>query len=218
LPTSNPPTLQPSNLPTPHPSVSLKLRGVEITQGIQVFNEPELSPCQPDPNHPAHIFCNNSIPLVAGRHTLVRVYPACGDTCPGGDLVVRLRLLKDGVEQANQTRVLPAAALPQLNSLALPALRQSLANSVNFEFFPPPAWMTGPVTFLVEALPQDQPGQPPVSLTLIEDFAIRKTLRVAYLPITYQGSRPPSYRGLTTGYSACIPSPASNITACLCPI
>lgn len=204
VPTRQPPP-QPANLPTFQPStppplqpppVSLKLRGVEITQGIQVFNEPELSPCQPDPNHPAHIFCNNSIPLVAGRHTLVRVYPACGDTCPGGDLVVRLRLLKDGVEQANLTRVLPAAALPQLNSLALPALRQNLANSVNFEFFPPPAWMTGPVTFLVEALPQDQPGQPPVSLTLIEDFAIRKTLRVAYLPIAYQGVTPPELPGI----------------------
>ncbi|MCK6624942.1 MAG: hypothetical protein L6R45_07170 [Anaerolineae bacterium] len=193
----NLPTLQPSTPPTlPPPPISLKLRGVEITQGIQVFNEPELSPCQPDPYHPAHIFCNNSIPLVAGRHTLVRVYPSCGDTCPGGDVIVRLRLLKDGQEQANLTRLLPAATLQRLNSLTLPNLRQSLDNSINFEFFPPPAWMTGQITFVLETLPQDQPDQASVTLTLTKDFATRKSLRIAYLPIAYQGVTPPDMPGI----------------------
>ena len=115
--------------PTPPPAPALKLRGLEITQGIQVFNEPELPRCQPDPQHPTHIFCNNSMPLVAGRHTLVRVYPTCADTCPTADITVRLRLLKDGQEQANLTRTLPAATLQRLNNLALPELRLSLDNS-----------------------------------------------------------------------------------------
>lgn len=182
--------------PTPALPVALKLRGMEITQGIQVFNEPESSPCQPDPHHPNYIFCNNSIPLIAGRHTLVRVYPTCADTCPGSDLIFRLRLLKDGQEQANLTRTLPAATLQRLNHLAIPDLRQNLDNSVNFEFFPPPASLQGPITFVLEASPQNEPGQMPATLTLTKEFVVRKTLRVAYLPIDYQGIQPPELSGI----------------------
>lgn len=187
-------TPQPA-LPNPPALVTLKLRGIEITQGIQVFDEPELSTCNPDPTQPTHIFCNNSIPLVAGRHTLVRVYPACADTCPVSDILVRLRLLKDGQEQADLTHTLAAATIQRFNQLSLSDLRLSLDNSVNFEFFPPPAWMTGPVTFILEAIPQGESSQP-ATLTLTEEFAVRKPLRVAYLPIDYQNVKPPELAGL----------------------
>jgi hypothetical protein len=183
----------PPSLPPP---TALKLRGLEITQGIQVFNEPELPRCQPDPQHPTHIFCNNSIPLIAGRHTLVRVYPTCADTCPTSDVTVRLRLLKDGQEQASLTRTLPATALQRLNNLAMPELRLSLDNSVNFEFFPPPAWLSGQVTFALEAIPQGEFEKAPATLTLTKEFVVRKSLRVAYLPITYQNVRSPEPPGV----------------------
>jgi hypothetical protein len=74
----------------------LRFRGVELTQGIQVFQEPEDPHCVSDHNHPNFIFCNNSIPMVAGRHTLIRAYVACDHGCPSADTVVRLRLIKDG--------------------------------------------------------------------------------------------------------------------------
>jgi hypothetical protein len=181
--------------PTPSPPTPLKLHGVEVTQGIQVFNEPELPNCNADPTQQTHIFCNNSVPLVAGRHTMVRVYPTCADACPSADILLRLRLLKDGQEQANLTRILPVATLQRLTQLSLSDMRLSLENSVNFEFFPAPDWMAGPVTFILEAIPQGEASQP-ASLTLTKEFAPRKPLRVAYLPIDYQGVRPPEPAGL----------------------
>ncbi len=191
-----PPTYTPQPVPpTPAPATTLNLRGVEITQGIQVFNEPELSNCNPDPAQQTHIFCNNSIPLVAGRHTLVRVYPSCIGTCPSADVLIRLRLLKDGQEQANLTRTLPAATLHRLAQLSLTDLRLNLENSANFEFFPPPAWMAGPITFILEAVPQGEASRP-AALTLTKDFTARKSLRVAYLPIEYKDVRPPELAGL----------------------
>lgn len=170
---------------------ALKLRGLEITQGIQVLHEPELPQCQPNPAHPDYIFCNNSVPLVAGRHTLVRVYPACTERCPSADVTITLRLFKDGQERSQYSQSLPAAALQHLNPLALPDLRLSLENSVNFEFFPPPDWLTGPVTMAVEAQVQGETLTPPAALSLTREFAVRKPLRVAYLPITYQGLKAP---------------------------
>jgi hypothetical protein len=173
---------------SPVPVVTL--RGVEITQGIQVFQEPQHPRCLSDPNHPDYIFCNNSMPMVAGRHTLLRAYVACNGPCPAGDTVVRLRLFKDGQEYGGLTRVISAAALPQINNRPMPELRLNLNASANFEFFPPPAWMAGQVTFQVEAASQSDPAVPAIS-SLTKDFAVRKPLRIAYLPIEYQGLRPP---------------------------
>ena len=183
---------QPETSPTPTPSqpAALHVRGVEITQGIQVFNEPELPYCQPNPDHPNYIFCNNSIPLVAGRHTLVRVYPTCNGDCPVTETVVQLRLLKAGQIQATLTQSLSAQALQRLNTLPMPELRGHLENSVNFEFFPPPDWLTGQITFELEARPQGEVEKSPATLTLAREFAVRKPLRIAYLPIEYQGRSP----------------------------
>ncbi len=187
------PTATPGPAPMPQPTASpipLKLRGVEITQGIQVFNEPELPRCRHDPAQPDYIFCNNSIPLVAGRHTLVRVYPACAETCPTADVTLQLRLLKNGLEQARLTQTIAAAALPQVSAMPMPDLRLNLNHSLNFEFSPPPDWLTGQVTFVIETISPDQPQSASILSTLTQEFAIRKPLRVAYLPITYQGLRP----------------------------
>jgi hypothetical protein len=181
-PTPQPEPAEVQQLPT------LRWRGLEITQGIQVFNEPEDPRCSADPNQPNYVFCNNSMPLVAGRHTLVRLYPACLGDCPATDLTVQLRLLKDGQEQANLTRNLSAATLQQSNSLSLPDIRSSLERSVNFEFFPPPDWMSGQITFEVQAQGAGAAAEP---LSLSKNFTVRKPLRVAYLPIKYQGVTPP---------------------------
>lgn len=200
-------------LPSPPPvrigsaSAALKLRGVELTQGIQVFQEPEYGRCQSDPGHPDYIFCNNSIPMVAGRHTLVRVYVACQEHCPGTETVVQLRLVKEGQEQTQLTRLLPAEMLQRVSPLSLPELRSSLDNSINFEFFPPPAWLKGQVTLEVALL--DQATTLPVAtFSLTKEFAERKPLRIAYLPIQYQNVRPPEPVGADYWLLRMYPVPA----------
>ncbi len=189
-----------THLPTPVPVIEapvstqaagLRLRGVEITQGIQVFQEPENPQCQPDSAHPDNIFCNNSMPMVADRHTLVRAYLACNGNCPATETVIHLRLLKDGQEQASLTRQIPAETVQRVSNLSMSELRLSLDNSTNFEFFPPPAWLSGQITFEVEVKAQAEPNSALAQLSLIKDFAVRKPLRIAYLPIAYQGLRPP---------------------------
>lgn len=205
-PTATLDPIQSFTQPTPQPEINLqptpqlemaemeqpfniRWRGLEITQGIQVFNEPEDSHCVPDPGHPNQVFCNNSMPLVAGRHTLVRVYPACNNGCPATtDFTVQLRLLKDGQEQTTLTRNLSAQTLQFSNNLSLPETRSSLEHSVNFEFFPPPAWMSGQITFDVQIQGTGGTAEP---LSLTKEFTVRKPLRVAYLPIKYQGVTPP---------------------------
>ncbi len=194
------PTAQPPTLAQRQP-VGLEWRGLEITQGIQVFNDPESPRCVPDPNRTDYIFCNNSMPLVAGRHTLVRAYPACNGDCPTTDLTVYLRVFKDGRERASLTRQLSAQTVQQINNLPLLDLRTRLEYSVNFEFFPPPDWMTGPVTFELTINGQD-------TLTLTRDFAVRRPLRVAYLPIQYQGLTPPEITNIDHWLLRMYPVPA----------
>jgi len=182
--------------PVPAQTSELKFRGVELTQGIQVFEEPENAACQPDPNHPNYIFCNNSIPMVAGRHTLVRAYLACNGICPTSEVVVRLHLFKDGQEQDVLTRHLSPETLEVVSNLPMSDLRIDLAKSVNFEFFPPPAWLSGQITFQIEAVSQPDTGQLPATMSITKDFVVRKPLRIAYLPIDYQGLRPPDPVGM----------------------
>jgi hypothetical protein len=168
-------------------SADLKIRGLEITQGIQVFNEPESPRCNSKVSHPDHIFCNNSMPLVAGRHTLLRLYLDCNDNCPTGDISVQLRVLKDGAEREVLTRQVSAATLAQVNGRPLEELRLNLGNSVNFEFLPPPDWMSGQIAFEIEA---GSGQETQALLSTSQNFAVRKPLRVAYVPIQYQGVSP----------------------------
>ncbi len=183
-PTAEPTAARPQPAPAP-----LKIRGLEITQGIQVFNEPENPACDSDPNRPNHIFCNNGVPLVAGRHTLLRLYLACEGVCPAADVEVRLRLTKAGQEPLVLTERFPAARLPQVSRLSLDEIRLDLDHSLNFKLFPPPAWLVGPITIEVEAVTQ-APPETPATLSLTKNFVPRKPLRVAYLPIQYQNVLP----------------------------
>ena len=182
------PTPQPI-LP-PHPPLSsIRIRGLEITQGIQVFNEPENTACNPNSSHRFHILCNNSVPLIAGRHTLLRLYLACEDDCPGTDGQVQVHILKDGQEQGVLTQPLSAGWLSQINGLPLNDLRLNLDRSINFKLFPPPAWLVGQITFEIEVI-SSAPDEAPATLSVGRNFAIRKPLRIAYLPIQYQGATP----------------------------
>jgi len=172
----------------------VRLRGLEITQGIQVFNELENPQCNPNPNHENYIFCNNSVPLVAGRHTLLRVYLACNGNCPTTDMLIRLQVIKDGLVRDTLSHHLAAGMLAQLNTVSSAELRLSLQNSVNFEFLPPPDWMKGEIRFELDMIPvtlQISHQTDIVPLTYLSaTFIERKPLRVAYLPIQYQGQTP----------------------------
>ncbi len=185
--------LPPVTAVPPPPAHPIALRGVEITQGIQVFNEPEDNRCRP--GHPDEIFCNNSMPLVAGRRTLVRVYLACRGSCPVTGTTVRLRLLKGGQEQFSQTHLLPAEGLQRLHPLPLSELRLSLDNSVNFELDSNPGLLDGLVTLEMAAGPEAG-GPAAASYVLTKEFVARKPLRVAYLPIQVNGLIPQEQPGL----------------------
>jgi hypothetical protein len=164
----------------------LQWRGMEITQGIQVFNEPELPACQPGPDHPHHIFCNNSVPLVAGRRTMVRVYLTCGQTCI--DTTVQLRLLKGGRQKERLLQQTTAADLTRLGQPSMIDLRRKLANSLNFEIFDSPDWLSGEITFELTVTPHN--GGLPLTFGLTRNFTQRAALQVAYLPLEYQGVLP----------------------------
>lgn len=203
---------EPPTPPTPRPAPAagaavggVRWRGMEITQGVQVFHEPELPQCRPNPDDPGYIFCNNSIPLVAGRRTLVRVYADCSASCPRSDLTVAMRIFKNGHEQARQTRTVPAAVLAQAATLSLDDLRASLDRSINFAFFPPPDWMTGDVTFEISL--SDLPAAPG-PLTLTRRFHPRKPLRIAYVPVEYKNTRPPEALNLDYWLIRMYPIPA----------
>lgn len=173
----------------------IRLRGAEMTQGIQVFNEPENPRCNPDPNADNYIFCNNSIPLVAGRHTMLRVFFACDGNCPMHDSTIRLRVFKDGLERATLTQHLSAGKLLEWNHEPLSKLRSHLDHSLNFEFMPAPKWLSGPLTFELEAMPVTvRVNQSAPQLTALASvthtFEKRKPLRIAYVPIQYQGKTP----------------------------
>ncbi len=185
IPTS---IIQP-NLPSETRPSAIRIRGLEITQGIQVFNEPENAACNSDINHRFHILCNNSVPLIAGRHTLLRLYLACERDCPNADGQGKVRLLKDGQEQAVLTQPLSAGWLSQIHDLPLNDLRLNLDRSINFKLFPPPDWLAGQITFEVEVV-SNTPDETPATLSLSRNFAIRKPLRIAYLPIQHQGATP----------------------------
>ena len=180
----------------PAEPLALQLRGMEITQGIQVFNEPERFRCNPNPDHTNNIFCNNSMPMVAGRHTLVRVYLACNGPCPTADTTVQLRLLKDGQEKLVVNKQISPQTLQQISNIDLQTVRSALENSVNFEFLPPPAWLSDDVTFELHAAPQAESDRLPVTAEITKNFAVRKPLRVAYLPIKYNGVEPANPAGV----------------------
>ena len=187
---SIPPTATPIPSPTSLPA-PVWIRGVELTQGIQVLQEPENSRCHPDPGHPHHVLCNNSIPMVAGRHTMLRVYLTCNPDCPTADTTLSLRLLKEDQAQQSLAQEISIGDLQRVNTLSLAQLRGDLNNSVNFTFLPPPDWMLGQITFELEALPHGETTLPPDRYSLTKEFVERKPLRVAYLPIDYDGLRPP---------------------------
>ncbi len=166
---------------------NLRIRGVEVTQAIQVFHEPELDRCQPDPHHPDYIFCNNSVSLIAGRNTMVRVYLACNGNCPPNDTTIQLVLRKDDLTQNTFTRTISTKKLQAINNLPMTDLRLNLENSVNFEFLPPPAWLSGLMTFEVKTVPSLSKND---MVALAKDFVERRSLRIAYLPIVYKGIKP----------------------------
>lgn len=184
------PTPQPVGLGPARP-LALQIRAVELTQGIQVLQEPPDPRCHPNPTDQFNIFCNNSMPMVAGRHTMLRVYLACAEACPAIDSQVELRLLKDGVEQEVRSLPFGVEALPRVDGLSLADLRADLDNSVNFAFLPPAEWMQGPITFELTALTPGNPDKDPATYSLTKEFVRRKPLRIAYLPIEYNNLRPP---------------------------
>jgi hypothetical protein len=148
-----------------HRPSTVSLTGIEVTQAIQFFRSDEIIPNQ-DEWQP-----DNSVPLIANKPTLVRVYAnsnqirSFNNGCTFG-LDIKLRGFKDGRELAN-------SAISAINSNVLFA---SSDNSVNFQkgnlassadFLLPTNWITPSVAYYH---PIDQSL---IQLKLVAELGIR---------------------------------------------
>ena len=157
----------------PDASPDLEITGVEVTQAIQHFG----SALGPD----------NSLPLIAGKTTLVRVYLDSGiDPSEGGGTVpgVTGTLTLDSGFSTGPTAPVTAKPIAQVD-------RNQIADTLNFAI--PPAQATGKVTLLVQATVGGSVSNP-VELTL--DFSPSPQLNILMVRVRSGSMGPPS----TTDY------------------
>ncbi len=144
-------------------TADLTITGVEITQAIQK--------------------ANNSIPLVANRNTVVRVFAEAPVSGPINNVVVRL------------TAVRGASTIGTLNSapitIPVDATRDSFNSTVNFEL--PSGWLTGNVSLTAtidpdNSIPEANEGNNTVTQAM--NFNDVPDLQIRIVPINYTHTGP----------------------------
>ncbi len=141
--------------PTPTPTLTLAISHIEVTQATQDIS--------------------NSVPLVAGKPTLVRVYLSCA---PDGKLpdgaTVRLR----GYGPSGELTP-PLAPLPGYQSTACRESLQQQRDNPNktLNFILPTGWTTGTLTLRAEVAG--------VNREIAVQFQPTKVIRIAHVPIHY---------------------------------
>ncbi|MGH8933049.1 MAG: hypothetical protein ACRDZO_21090 [Egibacteraceae bacterium] len=158
----------------PEPVVTVHLDGIEVTQAVQDM---------------AH-----SVPLIAGKATVVRVYLSLD---PGGDRAVtvggELELHRGG---GGPARYLPAMGTVPLDPSASPTLaerRGSIALSLNFRLSPADA-VPGPLLLRVGRVTDAMVGRrlalveaPEVQSTITVEFVESPPLRLRVIGMRYTG-------------------------------
>jgi len=126
----------------------------------------------------------NSVPLIAGKPTFVRVYVDCGVNCTSlPDITGVLR----GFDQTGE---LPGSPLSPVNSSitayheSVESQREDLRKTLNFTL--PPEWLTGTITLTAEV----------EGAVLSEEITFEAAWKplIYYVPIHYN---PPDYSGVT---------------------
>jgi hypothetical protein len=164
---------------TPTPKIDLTVKNVEIVQAIQCLNEAT-----------GDTGClDNSVPLVSQKHTAVRVYVGLGDTPqePADGVGARLRGYRNN-QEFEDSPISPVN--DRIRAVNVPN-RGNTNDTLNFRL--PHTWLTGNIELEIEvnptgAVPENNYLNNTRRLNL--SFAERPFLRIAYIPITYNGTAP----------------------------
>lgn len=138
----------------------LVLNGIEVTQAVQDGN--------------------NSVPLVAGRSTVVRVFTeSFGEVSRFSNFKVSLTARRDGVDLTGEPVSL-VSALPVLSS------RSDYSSTVNFQL--PQSWLSGTVELTVRVdpdnlIPESDEGNNTITQTFT--FHPMPPLQITIVPIQY---------------------------------
>lgn len=176
--------------PTLQP-VDLTIRNMEITQAIQNFA--------------------NDVPLVQDKTTYVRVYPKVDMTDRRAG--ARLRGFRGGAE-------LPGSPLRPLYPLANVHTGGAPRATVNdsFNFWVPPAWRSGNVSFQAEinfggAVPETDPSNNAFSLP--KEFTRKAPVCVVMIPVRTHGSRytvnSPGFNSIIARFGSLWPVPEVGV-------
>jgi hypothetical protein len=119
---------------------------------------------------------NNSVPLIAGKPTLVRVYVSCP---PGGEVPAGATVALRGYGSSGE---LPGSPLAPFGGYLRTACRESLAQQradlrKTFNFALPNEWTQGTITLRAEV--GEAVGEEPAT------FQQAKAIRIAFVPIHY---------------------------------
>jgi Leucine-rich repeat (LRR) protein len=117
----------------------------------------------------------NTVPLIAGKLTFVRVYLDCGEGCPDMSGVTGV------LHGYGQTGELPGSPVQSINAVIVrherwQDQRNDLAKTLNFTL--PPSWTSGTVTLRAEVTGTES--------SVTRSFEKAKSLRVGITPIAYQ--------------------------------
>lgn len=149
----------------PTQPVDLTIASMEVTQAIQDFK--------------------NSVPLVQDKSTYVRVYPSVdiADRRVGA----QLRAFRANAE-------LPGSPLRALNAAVTVRTTGATRSALNdsFNFWVPPTWRSGTVTFQAEInlggpIPESDPSNNIFRVT--KEFAAKAPVCVVMIPVSTHGSR-----------------------------
>ncbi|MBN1485971.1 MAG: hypothetical protein JXA37_14755 [Chloroflexia bacterium] len=125
----------------------------------------------------------NSMPLVAGKKTVVRAYPdSAVGTIPG--VTGELRAYRDGQFLGSRAPDAPISAVPIVD---INSRRAQKSGGLLFRL--PPEWITDTITLTLDLTTTAQITETSLrnnAVTYTVDFAPRQPLRLAYVPISYQ--------------------------------
>ncbi len=171
-------------------AVDLSITGLEVTQSIQHMG----STMNPD----------NSLTLIRGRRTTVRMYIDVGGTVPVAGVDGNLQVLVNGVPMAGS----PFSAENGPITAPVSPDREETNHTLNFEFQVPGFSILGPLTSNVQLIGTVDPAgtiaetnEANNSTTSNHNFECRRSPSIGYVPINYTfPESDPSNMGLPSAF------------------
>ncbi len=134
--------------------------------------------------HVVRAFEDNTVPLIAGKPTFVRVYVDCGEGCTSREVTGRLYAYGPSGELAGS----PLTKRATVTHEAWTSQRADLRKSLNYTL--PPQWLNGTIT--LEAAVVDGGSETRYRDPDLVVFQPAGSVRVVYAPIRSFGSLPDS--------------------------